>query len=192
MMVLFGQSSGPVPPLEPQILNTRGSIFLTRPSLAHYLLSREELLARGRRIRRDRTRGARAEDRSRVSTGRRCRRIEHWSRAQPPASSSSRRVSFLHQTRGSSDTTIMTTLRTALLIGFVAATTSTFAQTRLHKLRLRRRRRRRARRRLRRAPPTRRHRYRQRRRWRFTPRTRAAMAFRGSRWRSPARSSAQD
>jgi NADPH:quinone reductase len=46
MMVLFGQSSGPVPPLEPQILNTRGSIFLTRPSLAHYLLSRDELLWR--------------------------------------------------------------------------------------------------------------------------------------------------
>jgi len=46
MMVLFGQSSGPVLPLEPQILNTRGSIFLTRPSLAHYLLSREELLWR--------------------------------------------------------------------------------------------------------------------------------------------------
>jgi NADPH:quinone reductase len=46
MIVLFGQSSGPVPPLEPQILNTRGSIFLTRPSLAHYLLSREELLWR--------------------------------------------------------------------------------------------------------------------------------------------------
>jgi NADPH2:quinone reductase len=46
MLVLFGQSSGPVPPLEPQILNTRGSIFLTRPSLAHYLLSREELLWR--------------------------------------------------------------------------------------------------------------------------------------------------
>jgi NADPH:quinone reductase len=46
MMVLFGQSSGPVPPLDPQILNTLGSIFLTRPSLAHHLLSREELLWR--------------------------------------------------------------------------------------------------------------------------------------------------
>ena len=46
MMVLFGQSSGPVAAFEPQILNTRGSIFLTRPSLAHYLLSREELLWR--------------------------------------------------------------------------------------------------------------------------------------------------
>jgi NADPH2:quinone reductase len=43
MLVLFGQSSGPVSPLEPQVLNTRGSLFLTRPSLAHYLLTHEEL-----------------------------------------------------------------------------------------------------------------------------------------------------
>ena len=46
MLVLFGQSSGPVTPLDPQLLNTRGSLFLTRPSLAHYLLTREELLWR--------------------------------------------------------------------------------------------------------------------------------------------------
>ena len=46
MLALFGQSSGPVPPLDPQILNTRGSVFLTRPSLAHYLLTRDELLWR--------------------------------------------------------------------------------------------------------------------------------------------------
>lgn len=46
MLVLFGQSSGPVQPLDPQVLNTRGSIFLTRPSLGHYLLTREELLWR--------------------------------------------------------------------------------------------------------------------------------------------------
>jgi NADPH:quinone reductase len=46
MLVLFGQSSGPVPPLDPQILNTRGSLFLTRPSLAHYFLARDELLWR--------------------------------------------------------------------------------------------------------------------------------------------------
>ena len=46
MLVLFGQSSGPVSPLDPQLLNTRGSLFLTRPSLAHYLLTREELLWR--------------------------------------------------------------------------------------------------------------------------------------------------
>jgi NADPH2:quinone reductase len=46
MMVLFGQSSGPAGPLDPQILNQKGSIFLTRPSLFHYIASREELLAR--------------------------------------------------------------------------------------------------------------------------------------------------
>jgi len=45
-MVLFGQSSGPAGPLDPQILNQKGSIFLTRPSLFHYVASREELLAR--------------------------------------------------------------------------------------------------------------------------------------------------
>jgi NADPH2:quinone reductase len=45
-MVLFGQSSGPVPPTDPQILNQKGSLFLTRPSMWHYLLTREELLWR--------------------------------------------------------------------------------------------------------------------------------------------------
>ena len=45
-MALFGQSSGPAGPLDPQILNQKGSIFLTRPSLFHYIASREELLAR--------------------------------------------------------------------------------------------------------------------------------------------------
>jgi NADPH2:quinone reductase len=43
MMVLYGQSSGPVEPINPQILNQKGSIFLTRPFLEHYLLTREEL-----------------------------------------------------------------------------------------------------------------------------------------------------
>jgi len=42
-LVLFGQSSGAVPPLDPQVLNNRGSLFLTRPTLAHYILNREEL-----------------------------------------------------------------------------------------------------------------------------------------------------
>jgi len=46
MLVLFGQSSGPVPPFDPQILNQKGSLFLTRPSLAHYTATREELLSR--------------------------------------------------------------------------------------------------------------------------------------------------
>ncbi|MFG1751761.1 quinone oxidoreductase family protein [Streptosporangium sandarakinum] len=43
MMALYGQSSGPVPPLDPQVLNQRGSLFLTRPALAHYVATREEL-----------------------------------------------------------------------------------------------------------------------------------------------------
>ncbi len=46
MMVLYGQSSGPVPPVDPQVLNTKGSLFLTRPTLHHYTHTREELLAR--------------------------------------------------------------------------------------------------------------------------------------------------
>jgi len=46
MMVLFGQSGGKVPPIDPTILNTKGSLFLTRPTLAHYCATREELLSR--------------------------------------------------------------------------------------------------------------------------------------------------
>ena len=45
-MVLFGAASGPVPPFDPQVLNAKGSLFLTRPSLAHYVVTREELLWR--------------------------------------------------------------------------------------------------------------------------------------------------
>ena len=45
-MALFGQSSGPVPPFDPTILNTKGSLFLSRPSLGHHVLTREELLWR--------------------------------------------------------------------------------------------------------------------------------------------------
>ncbi len=46
LLALYGQSSGPVPPFDPNILNGKGSLYLTRPSLAHYLLSRDELLLR--------------------------------------------------------------------------------------------------------------------------------------------------
>jgi NADPH2:quinone reductase len=46
MMVLFGQSSGPVPPVDPQIHNRKGSKFLTRPLLAHHVATREELVRR--------------------------------------------------------------------------------------------------------------------------------------------------
>ncbi len=48
MLVLFGQSSGPVPPVDPQVLNTKGSLYLTRPTLTHYTANRSELLARAR------------------------------------------------------------------------------------------------------------------------------------------------
>jgi NADPH:quinone reductase len=46
MMVLCGQSSGSVEPLDPQLLNQKGSLFLTRPTLAHYTRTRGELLQR--------------------------------------------------------------------------------------------------------------------------------------------------
>ena len=42
-MVLYGQSSGPVPPFDPLILNAKGSLFLTRPSLFHYIADRNSL-----------------------------------------------------------------------------------------------------------------------------------------------------
>ena len=45
-MVLYGASSGPVPPLDPQRLNTGGSLFLTRPTLVHYIAGRDELFQR--------------------------------------------------------------------------------------------------------------------------------------------------
>ena len=46
LLALFGQSSGPVPPFDLQRLNAGGSLFVTRPSLAHYVAAREELEAR--------------------------------------------------------------------------------------------------------------------------------------------------
>lgn len=42
-LALFGASSGPVPPVDPQRLNSSGSLFLTRPSLGHHILTRDEL-----------------------------------------------------------------------------------------------------------------------------------------------------
>ena len=46
MLVLYGQSSGPVPPFDPAVLNQKGSLFLTRPSLFHHIATREDLLQR--------------------------------------------------------------------------------------------------------------------------------------------------
>ena len=45
-MILFGAASGPVPPLDLQIINQRGSLFVQRPSLNHHIAVREELLQR--------------------------------------------------------------------------------------------------------------------------------------------------
>lgn len=46
MMVTYGNASGPVPAIEPLLLNQKGSLFLTRPSLAYYAANRDELLWR--------------------------------------------------------------------------------------------------------------------------------------------------
>jgi len=43
LMVLYGQSSGPVPPLQLNTLNAKGSLFLTRPSLPHHIFTRQDL-----------------------------------------------------------------------------------------------------------------------------------------------------
>jgi NADPH2:quinone reductase len=50
MMALFGGSSGAVPPFDPIILSQKGSLFLTRPSLTHYIATREELAARSEAV----------------------------------------------------------------------------------------------------------------------------------------------
>jgi len=49
-LVLYGQSSGPVGVLDPQVLNAKGSLFLTRPSLNHYIASREDLVRRATEV----------------------------------------------------------------------------------------------------------------------------------------------
>lgn len=49
-LVLFGQSSGPVPPVDLQVLNQKGGLFVTRPSLAHYTATREELMWRAESV----------------------------------------------------------------------------------------------------------------------------------------------
>jgi NADPH2:quinone reductase len=49
-MVLFGQSSGVVPPFSPNVLAQKGSLFLTRPTLFHYIADRESLLRRAEEV----------------------------------------------------------------------------------------------------------------------------------------------
>jgi NADPH2:quinone reductase len=76
MMVLFGASSGPVPPFDPQRLNAAGSLFLTRPSLKHYVADRQELEERAAAVL-----GAVASGRLRVRIGGRYP-LEEAARAQ--------------------------------------------------------------------------------------------------------------
>ena len=49
-LVLFGASSGPVPPVDLQVLNQKGGLFVTRPSLAQYTATREELMWRAKSL----------------------------------------------------------------------------------------------------------------------------------------------
>lgn len=46
LLALFGQSSGPVPPVDLQVFNQKGSLFVTRPTLGHYMQDRRELISR--------------------------------------------------------------------------------------------------------------------------------------------------
>ena len=50
MLALYGASSGPVPPFDPARLAGAGSLFITRPTLNHYILNREELLDRSQTL----------------------------------------------------------------------------------------------------------------------------------------------
>jgi NADPH2:quinone reductase len=50
LLALFGAASGPVPPFDLQRLNAAGSLFVTRPTLVHYLRTREEFLWRSRGV----------------------------------------------------------------------------------------------------------------------------------------------
>jgi len=50
VMALYGQSSGPVGPFDLQVLNAKGSLFVTRPSLNHHVATREELVQRASEV----------------------------------------------------------------------------------------------------------------------------------------------
>ncbi|HXV90824.1 MAG TPA: quinone oxidoreductase [Gemmatimonadales bacterium] len=50
MLVLYGGSSGPVPPVDPMELSRHGSVFLTRPTLRHYVADRPALLRRAAQV----------------------------------------------------------------------------------------------------------------------------------------------
>jgi NADPH:quinone reductase len=71
MMALFGGSSGAVPPFDPLTLTQKGSLYLTRPSIGHYIITRHSsgtAAARWRRVWDDSRGEAQAADRTRLST----------------------------------------------------------------------------------------------------------------------------
>ena len=89
LLALFGQSIGPVPPFDPTILNGKGSLFLTRPSLVHYTLTRDELLWRA------------GDVLSWVASGKLKLRIDRTTRLRkPPHGFGSFWWSWRHQLRG--------------------------------------------------------------------------------------------
>ena len=50
MLTLFGQSSGPVPPIDPLVLTQKGSLYLTRPSLIHYVADERSFQERASKV----------------------------------------------------------------------------------------------------------------------------------------------
>src|SRR5208282_4796472 len=50
MLVLFGNASGPVPPIDPLVLTQKGSLYLTRPSLFHHAADAASFSARATRV----------------------------------------------------------------------------------------------------------------------------------------------
>jgi NADPH2:quinone reductase len=57
LLVLYGQSSGAVAPIDPQLLNAKGSLYLTRPTLDHHVATKAELTARSAALFEDIRRG---------------------------------------------------------------------------------------------------------------------------------------
>ena len=70
MLVLYGMSSGPVPPVDPAKLSDKGSLYMARTTLAHFTATREELLARtGALFAHDRRRQTQSADCEDLSAG---------------------------------------------------------------------------------------------------------------------------
>ena len=86
-MVSFGQSSGPIEPFSPGLLAQKGSLFLTRPTLFHYIATRDELeQSRGRAVRRwSRSGKVKIEIKQRFPLTEPPRRTARWKRARRPA-----------------------------------------------------------------------------------------------------------